>query len=175
MYHCSTSQDKRRASSIYWLASCLGNACWATVMIIPSIISTSCIKSHTGNSSIPVHWQFLRPVHTKQFRKWCKKQLWNILSLALLNPNRDPKREFLLLPLALVFFSVHVRFVSFTLFSQVIQMSTLFGNSSDLLGIIIWAREELHQLIMPCMQKSALDVFVFWFTDTVLVLFYVKE
>lgn len=37
------------------------------------------------------------------------------------------------------------------------------------------AREEPHQVIMPRVQKSVLDVFVFYFTDTVLVLFYAKE
>lgn len=65
-------------------------------------------------------------------------------------------------------FSVHVQFVFHSLFVG-IQISTRFCNSSDLLGIVMCAREELHQLIMPRMQKSVLGVFVSHFTETVLV------
>lgn len=162
--HLRTKRELRsQAASVDSLL--LGNACWATVMIIPSFISTRCTKSHTGNSSIPLCWRFLRPAHAKQFRKRWKKQLWNILSVVFLNPN---SWEFLVLPLALVFFNVYVWFVSFTLFSQFIQTSTLFWNSSDLLGLVMCAREELQQLIMPRVQKSVLDVFVFYFTSAVL-------
>jgi len=62
-----------------------------------------------------------------------------------------------------------------SLFSQFTQICTLFLCSTDFLGVVMRAREELYQLILSCVQKSVLNVLVFYFAEAVLGLFYVKE